>query len=130
LAHLHSIAGHEVAASDDRVHTGQVYVWQQVFGSTPVGIGICPFGHNTASVGHATGFMGSQVGFGGTHWPTHVTPLHAPLASHMQLLSLRSQPQAGGVGGTSLPLASVVVVVGVPPPLLPMPPGAHDHSLH
>jgi hypothetical protein len=53
--------------------------------------------------------------------------LHAPLASHTQLVSFRSQAHPpGGSGGTVMPvIGSVVVVVGVP---IPMPPGVHDHS--
>jgi hypothetical protein len=64
FAHAHRIAGQMLAAPDDVAargsQTGQVYVSQQVFGSTPFGIGICPFGQTGANVGQATGF--SQVG--------------------------------------------------------------------
>jgi len=133
LAHAHAGAAHDrgaVLAGSERMHTGQVYVSQQLFGSTPVGIGICPFGQTGANVGQVAGFIGSHVGFCGTHWPAHVRPLHAPLASHMQLGSLRSQPQAGGVGGTSLPVAGSVVVVIVVVVPLPVLPGVHDHSRH
>ena len=84
-----------------RSQTGQVYVSQQVFGSTPVLIGVRPFGQAIANVGQATGLFGSQVGGGGDgnrHWPTHVRPLHAPLASQTQLLSVASQAQAAPGG--------------------------------
>ena len=52
-------------------------------------------------------------------------PLHAPLASQTQLLSVASQAHAapGGV----VPVAGSVVVVGVP---IPVPPGMHAHSRH
>jgi hypothetical protein len=134
LAHAHAGAAHDVVggggmlASHDRAHTGQVYVGQQVFGSMPVEIGICPFGHTWAIAGHVTAAR-SHVGFWGTHWPAHVRPLHEPLASQTQLVSLRSHAHMpGGNGGTSMPVAgSVVVVVGVP---APTPPGVHDHSRH
>jgi hypothetical protein len=66
LAHAQRMAGQmlgDVVAL--RSQTGQVYVSQQVFGSTPVGIGICPFGQTGANVGQAIGF--SQVGCFGAH---------------------------------------------------------------
>jgi hypothetical protein len=131
LEHAHSGDAHvrgAVPAGVVCAHTGHVYVGQQVFGSMPVGTGICPFGHTWAIAGHVTRVR-SHVGFCGTHWPTHVRPLHAPLASQTQLASLRSHAHVpGGSGGTCMPVAgSVIVVVGVPVPVLP---GAHDHSRH
>ena len=121
LAHAHLTAGQmllgELAARMS--HTGQVYVWQQVFGSTPVGIGICPLGHTGANVGQATGFIGSQVGFSGTQRPTHCWPLQLPAASHMQLGSDAGQVQAAS-GGVIVPMVGSVVV-GVPPALQPQP---------
>ena len=131
LAQAQRIAGQMLAApvlaAAVRSQTGQVYVSQQVFGSTPVFIGVTPFGQAIAIVGQATGLFGSQVGGGGggsTHWPTHVRPLQAPLASQVQLLSVASQAQAAP-GGAVMPVAGSVFV-GVP---VPVPPGTHPHSL-
>jgi len=117
-----------VLAAAVRSQTGQVYVTQQLFGSMPFLIGVTPFGQTGANVGQATGLFGSQVGGGGdgsTHWPTHVRPLHAPLASQTQLLSVASQAQAAPGGGV-MPVAGSVFV-GVP---VPVPPGTHPHSRH
>jgi hypothetical protein len=93
---------------------------------------------------------GSQVGVGGTHLPTHVRPLHAPLASQEQLMSDRSQPQPTPPPGGATRLIVVVPVAGsvpvpVPVPVVgvgvgvgagvgvtppPVPPGTHCHSRH
>ena len=130
LAQAQRIAGQMLGApvfdAAVRSQTGQVYVTQQVFGSTPFFIGVTPFGQIGANVGHSTGRVGSQVGggVGGTHWPTHVRPLQAPLASQVQLLSVASQAQAAP-GGAVAPVAGSVV--GVP---VPVPPGTQPHSRH
>jgi hypothetical protein len=132
LAHRHAGAEQDrgaVLAGSVRAHTGQVYFGQHVVGSVPTATGICPSAHTCAIAGHDTRVR-SHVGVCGTHWPMHVRPLHAPLASQTQLGSFRSQPQAGGVGGTRLPVAGSVVVIGVPPPVLPPLPGMHAHSRH
>ena len=110
----------------ERTHIGgQRYLGQQVVGSTPSSSGLASSGQTSAIAGQATGRVGSQVGGGGggTHWPTHVRPLQAPLASQLQLLSVASQAQAApGDGG-----APVAGSVGVP---VPVPPGMHAHSRH
>ena len=96
-----------------------------MFGSTPVGIGFCPFGQTGASVGQATGFIGSQVGWPGTQRPTHCWPLQLPSASHMQLGSDAGQAQVES-GGSDIPVAGSVV--GVPPVLQPQPEQLTSHT--
>ena len=58
LAQAQRIAGQMLAApvlnAALRSQTGQVYVSQQVFGSTPVFIGVRPFGQAIAIVGQVT----------------------------------------------------------------------------
>ena len=135
LAHWQAGAAHDLGAvlpaGSVTAHTGQLYVGQHVVGSTPTCTGGWPFAHARAVTGQlSAGFIGSQVGLGGTHWPTHVRPLHAPLASQLQLLSARSQPHAGGCGGVIAPvpgsvLLPALVFVGVP---MPVPPGMQAHS--
>ena len=109
-----------------RSHTGQVYVSQQVFGSTPVGIGFCPFGQTGATVGQATGFIGSQVGWPGTQRPTHCWPLQLPSrVAHAARVGRRA-----GTGriGRQRHVPVVGSVVGVPPVLQPQPEQLTSHT--
>ena len=90
-------------AAAARSQTGQVYVWQQVFGSMPVGTGVTPFGQTGANVGQATGLFGSHVGCCAARTgPRTSGPCSSPLASQTQLLSDRDagqvQVEPGGAG--------------------------------
>ena len=125
LAQGQRIAGHAVPvppvvdAGVERTHVGQVYVWQQLFGSTPEGIGVAPSGQIGANVGHAFGLLGSHVGFASTHCPSHVCPLQFPFASHTHDGSPAGHAHVDG--GTLVPVAGSVGVPPVPP-VVPPPP--------
>jgi hypothetical protein len=136
LAQAQRIAGQAVPvveAGVEALHVGQVYVWQQVFGSTPAGIGVAPSGQTGANVGHATGLFGSHVGFAGTHCPSHVWPLQLPFASHTHDGSPAGHAHVdGGTGGTLVPVAGSVDVP-VPPPVVapvlqPQPAHVTEHA--
>ena len=126
LAQAHLIAGQTLLAPVDVVarasHTGQVYAWQQVFGSMPFGIGMTPFGQTGANVGQTTGLVGSHFGCSGTQRPTHCWPLQFPAASHLHDGSDAGQVhiESGGTGGTLVP-PDGSVVVGVPALAQPQP---------
>jgi hypothetical protein len=127
FAHAQRIAGQVLAGLvlARMSHTGQVYVSQQVFGSTPVGIGFWPFGQTGANVGQATGFIGSHVGRSGTQRPTHCWPLQLPAASHMQLGSDAGQVQVESGGTVIVPVVGSVVV---PPVAQPQPEQLTSHT--
>jgi hypothetical protein len=126
FAQAHLIAGQTLVAPVDVVafgsQTGQVYVWQHVIGSTPLGIGVTPFGQTGAKVGQATGWFGSHFVVSGTHLPAQVWPLQFPFASHLHDGSDAGQAHAES-GGTVIP----VDVVDVPPVLQPHPAQLTSH---
>jgi hypothetical protein len=105
-----------VDAGVDLTHVGHVYVWQQVFGSVPEGIGMAPSGQTGANVGQTIGLPGSQVGFAGTHCPSHCWPLQFPSASQKQVGSPAGHAHVDG--GTLAPVVGSVV----PPPPVPVAP--------
>jgi hypothetical protein len=131
FAQAHLIAGQTLVAPVDVAargsQTGQVYVWQHVIGSTPFGIGVTPFGQTGANVGQATGLFGSHFGCSGTHLPTHCWPLQFPLASHTHDGSEAGQAHVES-GGTLVPVAGSIVVVGVPPVAQPQPEQLTSHA--
>ena len=127
FAQAHLIAGQLVLAPVvGRVHVGQWYAGQQVFGSMPSAIVIDPSGQMARSILGQMTVAGSHVGVSGTHLPAQVWPLQFPLASHTHDGSDAGQAHVVS-GGTLVPVDGSIVVVGVPPVLQPQPPQVTSH---